>query len=146
LLILAQISNKSDKVYTFRRGLRRFTAGYVRRHNPNALQEAIRRSLEFEAAFKGNYSQGRLKRSNESRIHQYTGKLSITSTGNINGGGSMGLTRTFGFHKGDLKAQPQTVAERYQETPAEIEALKRQNTCFVCEQKFHMAQACKSKT
>jgi hypothetical protein len=30
----------------------------------------------------------------------------------------------------DRKAQPQTVAERYQKTPAEIEALKRQNACF----------------
>jgi hypothetical protein len=34
-------------------------------------------------------------------------------------------TRPFGFHRGDRKAQPQIVAELYQKTPAEIEALKR---------------------
>jgi hypothetical protein len=37
------------------------------------------------------------------------------------------------------------VAERYQKTPAEIEALKRKNACFVCGQTVHKAQACRSK-
>jgi hypothetical protein len=115
-------------------------------HKPNTLQEALRLALEFEAAFKGNDSQRRiLKRSNESGIHQYTGIRSKTNTCNRNGGGSMGRTRPFGLQRGDRKAQPQTVAESYQKTPAEIEALKRQNACFVCGQKGHMAQACKSK-
>ena len=145
LLILAQISNETDKVYTFLRGLRRFTAGSVRMHKPNTLQEAIRLALEFEAAFKGIDSQRGFKRSNESGSIQPAGKRSKTNTGNRNGGGSMGRTRPFGFHRGDRKAQPQTVAERYQKTPAEIEALKRQNACFICGQKGHMAQACKSK-
>jgi hypothetical protein len=54
LIILAQIFNETDKLYTFSRGLRRFTAGSVRMHEPNTLQEAIRLALEFEAVFKGN--------------------------------------------------------------------------------------------
>jgi hypothetical protein len=82
-------------------------------HKPSTVQEAIRLALEFEAAFKGNDSQRGLKRSNEFGIHQCTGKRSKNNTGNRNGGGSMGLNRHFRFHKG-LKAQPQTVAERYQ--------------------------------
>jgi Retrotransposon gag protein len=57
LLILAQISNETDKLFTFLRGLRKFTAGSVHMDKPNTLQEAIRLSLEFEAAFKGNNSQ-----------------------------------------------------------------------------------------
>jgi Ty3 transposon capsid-like protein len=145
LLILAQISNETDKVYTFLCGLRRFTAGSVRMHRPNTLQEAIRLALEFEAAFKGSDSQRGCKRSNESGSIQPAGKCSKISTGNRNGGGSMGRIRPFGFHRGDRKAQPQTVAERYQKTPAEIEALKRQKARFACGQKSHMAQACKSK-
>jgi hypothetical protein len=56
----------------------------------------------------------------------------------------MGRTRPFGFQKGDLKALPQTVAERYQNSPAEIEELKRQNKCIVCGKKGHVDQACKS--
>jgi Ty3 transposon capsid-like protein len=145
LLILAQISNETVKVYTVLRGLRRFTAGFLRMHKPNTLQEAIRLALEFEAAFKGINSQRGFKRSNECGSIQPAGKSSKNSTGNRNGGGSMGRTRPFGFHRGERKAQPQTVAERYQKTPDEIEALKRQNACFVCGQKVHMAQACKSK-
>jgi Ty3 transposon capsid-like protein len=76
LLILAQISNEADKVYTFLRGLGRFTAGSVCMHKPNTLQEAIRLALEFEAAFKGSNSQRGFKRSNESGSHQPTGKRS----------------------------------------------------------------------
>jgi hypothetical protein len=113
-------------------------------HKPNTLQEGIKLAFEFEAAFKGNDSQRGFKCSNEFGCHQPIGKRSKTNTGNRNGGGSMGRTRPFGFHKGDRKAQPQTVAECYQKTPAEIEALKRQNACFVCGQKGHMAQACYS--
>jgi Ty3 transposon capsid-like protein/Zinc knuckle len=145
LLILAHISNETDEAYNFLCGLRRFTAGSVRMHKPNTLQEAIRLALEFEAAFKGIDSQRGFKRSNESVSNQPAGNRSKTNTGNRNGGGSMGRTRTFGLHRGDLKAQPQTVAERYQKTSAEIETLKPQNACFVCGQKGHMAQACKSK-
>jgi Retrotransposon gag protein len=81
LPILAQISNETDKVYTFLRGLRRFTAGSVRMHKPNTRQEAIRLALEFETAFKGSDSQRGLKRSNESGSHQPTGKSSKTNTG-----------------------------------------------------------------
>jgi hypothetical protein len=114
-------------------------------HRPNMVQKAIRLALEFEAAFKGKGSQRGLKRSNESGIHQSTEELRGINTGNRNGGGSMGRTRLFGLHKGDRKVQPQTVAERYRKTPAEIEELKRQNACFVCGQKGYMAQACKSR-
>jgi hypothetical protein len=102
-----------DEMYTFLRGLRRFTAGSVRMHKPNTLQEAVRLVLEFEAAFKRSNSQRGFKRSNESGSNQLAGKSSKTNTGNRNGGGSMGRTRFFGFHGGDREAQPQTVAERY---------------------------------
>jgi Retrotransposon gag protein len=118
LLIFAQMSNETDKVYTFLRGLRRFTAGSVRMHKPNTLQEAIRLALEFEAAFKGSDYQRGFKRSNESGSIQPARKRSKTNTGNRNGGRSMGRTRPVGFHRGDGKAQPQTVYERYQKTPA----------------------------
>jgi hypothetical protein len=77
-------------------------------HKTNTLQEAIRLALKFEAAFKGNDSQRGLKRSNESVVHQYTGKRSNTNTGNRNGG-DMGRTRPFGLHRGDGKAQPKAV-------------------------------------
>jgi hypothetical protein len=115
-------------------------------HKPNTIQETIKLASEFEAAFKGSDSQRGFKRSNEAGSIQPAGKRSKTNNGNRNGGGSMGRTLPFGFHRGDRKAKPQTVAERYQKTPAEIEALKRQNACFVCGQKGHMAQAGKSKT
>jgi hypothetical protein len=144
-IILAHISNETDKKYTFLRGLWRFTAGSVRMHKTNTIQEAIRLALEFETEFKGNHSQRGLKRSNESDIHQSTGKRSKTITGNRNVGGSTERTRPFGFHKGDRKALPQNVAERYQNSPDEIEELKRQIACIVCGQKGHMDQACKSK-
>jgi hypothetical protein len=91
--ILAQISNETDKVYTFLRGLRRFTAGYVRMHKPNTLQEYVRLALELETAFKENDSKRGLKRSNESGIHHSTVKRAKTNTGNINGGGSMERNR-----------------------------------------------------
>jgi tRNA nucleotidyltransferase/poly(A) polymerase len=93
LHILAQISNETDKIYTFLRGLRRCTAGSVRLHKPNTLQEAIRIALEFEAAFKGIDSQRGFKRSYESGSNQPAGKRSKTNTGNRDGDGSMGLTR-----------------------------------------------------
>jgi 3'-phosphoadenosine 5'-phosphosulfate sulfotransferase len=48
-------------------------------HKTNNIQEAIRLALEFETAFKGNHSQRGLKRSNESDIHQSTGKRSKTT-------------------------------------------------------------------
>jgi hypothetical protein len=91
--ILAQISNETDKMYTFLRGLRKFTAGYVRMHKPNTLQEDNRLALEFETAFKGNDSKRGLKRSNESGIHQSTEKRAKTNTCKINGGGSMERNR-----------------------------------------------------
>jgi hypothetical protein len=47
----------------------------------------------------------------------------------------MGRIRPFGFHRGGRKAQPQTMAERYQKNPAEIEALKRQNACIFAERR-----------
>jgi hypothetical protein len=75
-IISAQIFNETDEVYTFLCGLLRFTAVAVRMQNPNTLQEAIRITLEFEAAFKGNVPQRGLKRSNESDIHHSTEKRS----------------------------------------------------------------------
>jgi hypothetical protein len=95
-------------------------------HKPNTRQEAIRLALEFEAAFKGSDSQRGFKRSNESGRNQHE-KCSESNSGNRNGGGYMGRTRPFVFCRGHLKAQPQTVAERFQKVPAEIEALTRQN-------------------
>jgi hypothetical protein len=118
LLILAQISNEMDISYTFIRGLRRLTAAYVRMHNPNTVQEYIRLALEFEVALKGNDSHKIIKCSNESGIHHSTGKGSKTNSGVRNGIGSICRTRPFGFYKGDRKAQPQTIAEHYQKTPA----------------------------
>jgi Ty3 transposon capsid-like protein len=54
LLIMAQITNESDKVYAFIRGLRRFTAGSIRMHKPSTLIEDMSLADEFEGAFKGN--------------------------------------------------------------------------------------------
>jgi hypothetical protein len=89
-------------------------------HKPNTIQEAIRLASESEAALKGSDSQRGFKRSNESGSIQPAVKRSKTNTGNRNGGGSMGRTLPIGLHRVDRKAQPQTVAERYQKTPAEI--------------------------
>jgi hypothetical protein len=99
----------------------------------------------LDPAFKGSDSQRGFKRSNESGSNQPAGKCSKTNTGNKNEGGLMGRTRIFGFHRGDCKAQPLTVDQSYQKTPAGIEALKRQNECFICGQMGHLAQACRSK-
>jgi hypothetical protein len=47
MLMLDQISNETDKVYTFLRGLLRFTAGSVRMHKPNTLQEYAVRTIKY---------------------------------------------------------------------------------------------------
>jgi len=146
LMIMAQMRDEDDKVYAFIRGLRRFTAGSVRMHKPTTLIEAMRLAAEFEGAFRGSGSQKSSKRSAEADSSQKDAKRNKPSNSNRQhfGGGNKGRDRPK-FQSGNGKSQSKSAAERYQKTPAEIEALKRQNACFICGQKGHMAQACKSK-
>jgi hypothetical protein len=58
-LIMAQITNESDKVQAFIRGLRRFTRS-IRMHKPSTLIEAMSLTAEFEGAFEGNSRPGSL--------------------------------------------------------------------------------------
>jgi hypothetical protein len=147
LLILAQITTESDKVYAFIRGLRRFTAGSVRMHKPNTLIEAMSLAAEFEGAFKGNKTPPGAKRLSEPHGYQRDGKRSKFSS--ARGSGQVGGKKSYGqsgkgkYRSGSSSGKP--TVERYGKTPAEIEALRRQNACFACGQKGHSAKGCPSK-
>jgi hypothetical protein len=147
LLIMAQITNESDKVYAFIRGLRRFTAGSIRMHKPSTLIEAMSLAAEFEGAFKGNSAPKGSKRAADFEGHSRDGKRTKPSAFH---GFNPGSGKRSAYQSGKGKSQGRsssgkTTTQRYGKTPAEIEALRRQNACFACGQKGHTAQGCTSK-
>jgi Retrotransposon gag protein len=147
LFIMAQITNESDKVYAFIRGLRRFTAGSVRMHKPGTLIEAMSLAAEFEGAFKGHSAPKGSKRAADFECHSRDGKRTKSSAFH---GFNQGSGKRSPYQSGKGKSRGRSssgksTAQRYRKNPAEIEALRRQKACFACGQKGHTAQGCTSK-
>jgi hypothetical protein len=81
MLIMAQITNESDKEYAIIWGLQRFTAESIRMHKPSTLIEAMSLTAEFEGAFKCNSAPKGSKRAADFEGYSRDGKKSLAFHG-----------------------------------------------------------------
>jgi hypothetical protein len=146
LLIQTKISDESDKIHLFVRGLRPFVSGLVGLQYPSTVTEAMAHAAKIESSYK----RAPTRKKDSSATHFQSGgkgnKASGSSSRNGRIGGGINKRQKLNVDaskhcsKGSNKSNLQTLAERYKKSPAELEIVRKQRQCFVCGEKGHTAQ------